>query len=283
MQSELKPCPFCGSDRLMVLPPTCDRDTPYSAADRAFPVVRCSGCYTDVPGKDFDASSKSAVEAWNRRSLTAALSDKQAGEVKIKPLEWRQAIRNGTYLAHGIGILYAVDEDHECAVLAKHEGSSVTKSAHPHAEAAKAAAQTDYEQRIRSALVDVPAIEPVGDDLVGYVLRYGGMCRDCADMDGVCQSGQPCDTDQRRAVVKHTVAALAYGIKHGFIANPFTSPPLSREGEDSAEVERLRDALEKISDGYGPNHLSAFCRNTAAEALAATRSASATKTKGCVE
>lgn len=84
MQSELKPCPFCGSDRLMVLPPTCDRDTPYSAADRAYPVVRCSGCYTDVPGKDFDASSKSAVEAWNRRS---ALVDVPA----VEPVAWLPA------------------------------------------------------------------------------------------------------------------------------------------------------------------------------------------------
>lgn len=61
------------------------------------------------------------------------------------------------------------------------------------------------------------------EDLIGYVLRYGGMSRDCADLDGVCQSGQPCDTDQRRAVVKHTISALAYGIDHGFIANPFTA------------------------------------------------------------
>lgn len=62
------------------------------------------------------------------------------------------------------------------------------------------------------------------EELIGYVMRYGGMCRDCADMDGVCQSGQPCDTEQRRAVIKHTISALAYGIKHGFIANPFAVP-----------------------------------------------------------
>lgn len=62
------------------------------------------------------------------------------------------------------------------------------------------------------------------EDLIGYVMRYGGMCRDCADLDGVCQSGQPCDTDQRRAVVEHTISALAYGIKNGFIANPFAVP-----------------------------------------------------------
>ncbi|WP_421580864.1 Lar family restriction alleviation protein [Shinella sp. M31] len=73
--------------------------------------------------------------------------------------------------------------------------------------------------------------EPAPDDLVGYVLRYGGRCRDCADMDGVCQSGQPCDTEQRRAVVKHTIKALAYGIKHGFIENPFIQPPSHIDAE----------------------------------------------------
>lgn len=95
---------------------------------------------------------------------------------------------------------------------------------------------TDIEpivQRIRSALVNVP-VEPVQDDIIGYVLRYGGMCRDCADMDGICYSGIPCDTDQRRAMVRHTISALAYGIKHGFVVNPFPSP--HPKGEESAEV-----------------------------------------------
>lgn len=59
-------------------------------------------------------------------------------------------------------------------------------------------------------------------DVVGYVMRYGGMCRDCADADGVCPTtGMPCDTGQRKAVIEHTIKALEYGIKHGFIENPF--------------------------------------------------------------
>lgn len=189
-------------------------------------------------------------------ALTAALSDKQAGEVSCIACEGRPSAGNNP-----------------CAVCG------------------------------RSALVDVPAVEPVGDDLIGYVLRYGGMCRDCADMDGVCQSGQPCDTEQRRAVIKHTIAALAYGIKHGFIANPFASPPLSRDGEDSAEVKRLRglldvalDALDSYADptGYTDNngeqlapdevvHQGLLAKETAANlraALAATRSGSATTASG---
>lgn len=70
MSEPLKPCPFCGSTDQMVLPPTCDRLTPYDPNDRAFPIVRCFGCITDVSGKDFDASGRSAVEMWNRRAPT---------------------------------------------------------------------------------------------------------------------------------------------------------------------------------------------------------------------
>jgi len=184
MQSELKPCPFCGSDRFMVLPPTCDRNTPYSAADRAYPVVRCSGCYTDVPGKDFDASSKSAVEAWNRRSLTAALSDKQAVEVKALPLNWATEKKSGftIHVGRGLGLKY------EACIKAYSPGWVVTlgqsdvifDGAEADEDAAKAAAQADYEQRIRSALVDVPAVErsqpstkPLPDqEYLCSILRY---------------------------------------------------------------------------------------------------------------
>lgn len=29
---------------------------------------------------------------------------------------------------------------------------------------------------------------PVTKEVVGYIARYGGRCRDCADRDGVCPS-----------------------------------------------------------------------------------------------
>lgn len=37
-----------------------------------------------------------------------------------------------------------------------------------------------------------------------------------------------------------------------------------------SKVKRLRESLLKISDGYGPNHMSAFCRGIARTALAST-------------
>ncbi|WP_158225419.1 Lar family restriction alleviation protein [Rhizobium sp. 11515TR] len=66
-EKAMKPCPFCGSTDQMVLPPTCDRNTPYNENDRAFPIVRCLGCISDISGKDFDASCQSAIDNWNRR------------------------------------------------------------------------------------------------------------------------------------------------------------------------------------------------------------------------
>lgn len=61
------------------------------------------------------------------------------------------------------------------------------------------------------------------DELERYVLRYGGMCRDCADENGTCPtSGIPCDTEIRLKMVRKTIEALRYGILHGFIENPFT-------------------------------------------------------------
>ena len=64
-----------------------------------------------------------------------------------------------------------------------------------------------------------PATEP--KSVVNYVLRYGGMCRNCADEDGVCpSSGLPCENADK--AVEHVLSALNYGINHGYIKSPFT-------------------------------------------------------------
>ena len=64
---ELLPCPFCLNQTPAVFPPTCNQRTPYNAADRAFPIVRC-GCGASKSGKDWDQSGLSAIEAWNTRA-----------------------------------------------------------------------------------------------------------------------------------------------------------------------------------------------------------------------
>ena len=63
------------------------------------------------------------------------------------------------------------------------------------------------------------------DEVVRYVGRYGGFCRDCADENGVCPaSGMPCGDDGK--AVRHVISALNYGFGHGFIK----APPLPLPG-----------------------------------------------------
>jgi hypothetical protein len=68
---------------------------------------------------------------------------------------------------------------------------------------------------------------PQDKTAIDYALRYGGMCRDCADarVHGICDnSGMPCDPRICEKVIRHALGAWRYGVKHGFIANPLAEP-----------------------------------------------------------
>ena len=57
----------------------------------------------------------------------------------------------------------------------------------------------------------------VTDEVVDYIARYGGACRDCADENGICpHSGLPC-ADRGKAI-RHVLTALNYGVANGFIS-----------------------------------------------------------------
>jgi hypothetical protein len=59
---------------------------------------------------------------------------------------------------------------------------------------------------------------PETDEVVRYVARYGGMCRDCADEDGICpHSGLPCGDECEKAIL-HVIKALNYGFGRGYLA-----------------------------------------------------------------
>ena len=93
---ELLPCPFCGSDHLNRMRPTCRSDDDYDPNDRAFPAVRCFNCYAEAIGDVWDHIGKSAIAAWNRRAAAAELTtlrsalaraeEREAGLVAA--LEW---------------------------------------------------------------------------------------------------------------------------------------------------------------------------------------------------
>ncbi len=62
------------------------------------------------------------------------------------------------------------------------------------------------------------------ENLITYVSRYGGRCRDCADNHGICEnSGLPCEPEIERKAIAHVLDAVEYGVTHGFIPNPLKS------------------------------------------------------------
>lgn len=66
MNENLKPCPFCGGENLLIMPKNCDKRSEYNHADRAFPLIRCIDCGATVEGANW-SNPKNAIAAWNRR------------------------------------------------------------------------------------------------------------------------------------------------------------------------------------------------------------------------
>lgn len=82
---------------------------------------------------------------------------------------------------------------------------------------------------------------PTSKVLISYIVRYGGRCRDCADttIGPICDgTGLPCGDGER--AIQHVLAALAYGVKNGFIARDDEPDILS-----TARAEARREALEE--------------------------------------
>lgn len=77
---------------------------------------------------------------------------------------------------------------------------------------------------IRHAVATAVRAAKPAADIVGYVSRWGGKCRDCADENGVCpNSGLPCGGAQK--AIEHVIKALQYGVQHGFIVSPLAAAP----------------------------------------------------------
>lgn len=73
-------------------------------------------------------------------------------------------------------------------------------------------------QNLRARIEQLEAARsiPLTDEVIGYIGRYGGFCRDCADENGICPtSGLPC-ADRAKAI-RHVITAYNYGVTNGFI------------------------------------------------------------------
>jgi hypothetical protein len=200
-----------------------------------------------------EANDHTKPEAWNlladfavdnADAISAALSEKQA----VEDSEWHRS--NGSM---GDVLLYTLREDGW-----RRGKPMMVNDVMVRIERANGS-KTDIEpivQRIRSALVDVPA-EPVCT--VALIGAAGS-----------------------RWLAPHPIDAL----DHLPVGTPlFVSPPLSREGEDTAEV--LRSALQRIceltparANAKDARDLYHTVKAIADAALAATRSGSASTSKG---
>jgi len=223
MQSELKPCPFCGGPA---------HSTPSVKSANFAAVIMCT---ENDCASVFGADLEIATQTWNRRAITAALSDKQAVEPTTDECEG------------------ADDPEERCPRHPKDCRCWQVDLNHP---------------TVRSALVDVPAVEPVAKRwLVEETLPSGTIKWEVVEHE-------------------HHARKIAAMYRNAAVTPLYTHPP-HREGEDSAEVvtltrteaDHIAKRLEfdaswdKCGDGY-------YSIKRQLGALAATRSSSATGHSG---
>lgn len=188
-----------------------------------------------------------------KAALTAALEVEQPVPVEIKPLEWGEPVHGAWHAVAVVG--YSAFQDMGNDKYFVRVGFPAEDFLGPFdtLEAAKAAAQQEYETRIRSAIVGVAGTS-IPADLVER----------CSEIFGWKETGMPCDPDESLKAAAHCLKAWQYGIAHGFIDNPF-QPPASADLEtiervsteaamsqwerslqrpDLAEKDRVRGAIE---------------------------------------
>lgn len=139
---ELKPCPFCGG-RAYIL---CD---PEPDTNGAFYYVKCTSCR--AKGAEFYSVETCPIfygqvrDAWNTRADLA--------KPKVKPLVWGDAERNGmTAQADCPSGRYYIADRGEYGWLWFRPNTAPSGGRCKDEQAAKAAAQADYEKRILGAL-----------------------------------------------------------------------------------------------------------------------------------
>lgn len=205
-----------------------------------------------------------------KAALTASLSDQERA-VEVKALEWRVLCsRSGNSEAKTPFGEYVIQSERDgwMLYLLNEQDAHMAYST---IDFAKAAAQADYEQRIRSALVDVPAVE---SEPVAWL------------DDGTLRSGSV--STARRVVTDEQKRDMPAAIASSFTIPLYLHPPLSREGEDSAGMvrEELRAMmLEQKTSGSRETYTDGFAQGLCfaierLDALAATRSGSAITSKG---
>lgn len=116
-------------------------------------------------------------------ALSAALSIEQTQPVAVKPLEWQGAVGGNVCLIATANTpfgRYFIESDVEGFALALNQ---IGLLPHPTFAAAKAAAQQDYETRIKSAIVEVPVVtlSPYEAEKIAKRLEFDASWDKCGD------------------------------------------------------------------------------------------------------
>ena len=156
----LAPCPFCGSGDIITIVDQDITDGRYAA---------CEGCGAEGPSVPTSDGPDDAIAAWNRRASLSAVGQK-AGTVEVRALEWQDHRGHtfpDTWTAKTPCGVYEIEERSasDSPAYVATGPLHVFISDRDSLEDAKAAAQADYEARIRSALIPAPSVaeaaEPV--------------------------------------------------------------------------------------------------------------------------
>lgn len=145
---ELLPCPFCGNDGSKSRLDVCSSSTRHAGWEFT---VECTNCGAEGA---YAASGFQARRKWNAR---ADLAPEPLRAVKVRALEWTQYCSNaGNSSAPAFGGEYICEragDDGNYGLWIPLDGpADDPRGYYEELAAAKAAAQTDYETRIRSAL-----------------------------------------------------------------------------------------------------------------------------------
>lgn len=153
---DLKNCPFCGAERAHAIPAN------RKSTERLYPIVRCAGCFTEVPGKnnDFSLDCRSAIAAWNRRALQAVGPEPAVAGVetcKFYHSQWPVEDRLKARGPYGL-----ITDDGEAW---RYEYTHSDADGGPY----------DFVCRPRSALVATPPAETVVEEATRYAERLANV------------------------------------------------------------------------------------------------------------
>ncbi|CDP50668.1 Phage protein [Devosia sp. DBB001] len=294
ISEELLPCPFCGAHPHHGLTKV-EHDQLHGEPFQRFRVWCPHGCASKL-----EANRELAVAAWNRRASDSranqavvtealkeilevpedqenahdhfqyikdiastaleALSRAEGQEpVEVKPLEWITVDRAQALQASCVSGGYTIQPTKRGMCYVADWGGRLVKG-NCSAEEAKAAAQADYDNRIRSALVKAPAPERGDGDADGVMSRVAECVKEYAEV-GFWRTCSGCHESEDGYDIGHYPFSAAFGCKLGSgcsecggIGAIWDTTDYAAMGEAlAAPVAQSEPPAPAVPDGWSPH------------------------------